>query len=210
MCVEAGLRPGRGGRWLLPREEADSGWEPRWGRLLLLQAKAGRRPGPEDTRCCKAQASTPPALQPPSLPPFCPMLWDSVGISVPLAQNQAGHWSGPWCLPGPWPSLGGLKEWSNPLAPQPPCLYVGLPGLLRGWSRPCPALCTHKPSPHNPRLFPWLEPTPRPSILQFQRILSALESGRAPGPHIEPCCMTEPTLSGRQGSFHFGNWVKSE
>lgn len=44
MCVVAGPRPGRGGRRLLPGGEADSGWKPGWGRLLLLQAEAGRRP----------------------------------------------------------------------------------------------------------------------------------------------------------------------
>lgn len=43
MCVVAGPRPGRGGRRLLPGGEADSGGEPGWGRLLLLQAEAGRR-----------------------------------------------------------------------------------------------------------------------------------------------------------------------
>lgn len=46
MCVVAGPRPGRGGRRLLPGGEADSGGEPGWGRLLLLQAEAGRRHRP--------------------------------------------------------------------------------------------------------------------------------------------------------------------
>lgn len=60
-------------------------------------------PGPRDTRCCKTQASA--TL--PWWPPFRPRLGDSVGISVSLAQNQAGHWSEPRCLPWPCPSLGG-------------------------------------------------------------------------------------------------------
>lgn len=46
MCVVAGPRPSRGGRRLLPGGEADSGGEPGWGRLLLLQAEAGRRHRP--------------------------------------------------------------------------------------------------------------------------------------------------------------------
>ena len=85
MCVVAGPRPGRGGRRLLPGGEADSGGEPGWGRLLLLQAEAGRR-----HRLRRHQMLQSPSLQHAASAPRHPTPW---GLwADPLwASESLGH-----------------------------------------------------------------------------------------------------------------------
>lgn len=183
MCVVSGPRPGTGGRRLLPGGEADSGWEPGWGRLLLLQAEAGRRPRPWRRQMLRSPSQQPCCL---STPPFHPTLWDS-GLTLSGHQCPSGTRPGRPSGGATVPPRGFGLHWVT--APErivrPPCTLVSTSvhraslGSCEGWSRPRRVLSTRQPPPHKlslgfPGWNPHTLPSIQPSTQQLQRMFGAL------------------------------------